>query len=235
MPTVLVTGANRGLGLEFSRQYATQGWHVIACCRSDRDRDELDELASQHAIDVEQLDVSDFAAIDEFAERRNKQPIDLLLNNAGVFGPKAQAEGDFRQTFGSMDYDIWASVLRVNTIAPFKLVEALLANLKLGEQKKVVTISSTMGSIDDTSGGVYAYRSAKCATNMVMASLAKELESDGILFQLLCPGWVSTRMGGEQASVTPEQSVSGMQQRIEEMSADNSGRFVRYNGEAIPW
>lgn len=235
MPTTLITGANRGLGLEFTRQFAHDGWRVIALSRVDPHEGKLRSLAANSDIEIEICDVSDFAAIDALATRRSGQPIDLLINNAGVFGPKAQADNDPRQSFGHVDYSVWLDVLRVNTLAPYKLVEALHQNLVTGNAKKVVTLSSTIGSISGAEPGLYAYRSSKAAVNIVMAALAKDLADSGIAVATFCPGWVNTRMGGEAAPVTPEESVSGMRRLIEGMSLDNTGQFTRFDGETVAW
>lgn len=195
MSTVLITGANRGLGLEFVRQYAEDGWAVVAVCRSNQDQDDLQALAGRFDITLEIVDVTDFDAIDALATKHKNRPIDVLINNAAVFGPKAQGDGDLRQTFGHMDYDIWTDLLRVNLMAPFKLTEALIENLKAGTGKKVVAISATPGSITETGKGLNAYRTTKAGLNMAMATLAEDLKPDGISVALFCPGWVKTPYG----------------------------------------
>ena len=235
MPAVLITGANRGIGLEFVRQYAASGWHVLAICRQPKPGDELAELAATHAIAVQALDVTDFAAIDALSVRWRDTAIDVLINNAGLFGPKAGAEKDLRQSFGHMDYDIWLDVLRTNLMAPTKMAESFLNQVMAGEQKKIVTISSTEGSISSARAGAYAYRTSKAALNMAMASLAAELREKGVALGMYCPGWVKTRMGGPDASISAAESVAGLRKLISELRPENSGRFLRYNGEAIPW
>ena len=235
MPTVLVTGANRGLGLEFARQYAEDGWTVIAITRTDHDAADLKALAGSHDIRIEIADLSDFDAIDALADRIKGQPIDLLINNAAVFGPRAQMDGDLRQSFGFMDYGIWEDLLKVNMMAPFKLTEALFENLKAGAEKKIVTISATPGSITETDKGLNAYRTTKAGVNMAMKTLAKELEDQGFSFALFCPGWVKTRMGTDNAPLTADVSIAGMRGMIAELSAETSGQFRRYNGDTIAW
>ena len=235
MGTVLVTGANRGLGLEFVRQYSDEEWRVIAVCRSETDIESLRGLQAERRINVEIVDVADFAAVDTLAGKYAGEPIDVLINNAGMFGPKARADGDLRQSFGHMDFDIWENILRVNTLAPYKLVESFHGNLKASGEGKVVTLSSTVGSISEAEGGLYAYRSSKAAVNIVTAALAKDLAESGIAVAAFCPGWVSTRMGGEAAPLGPTDSVAGMRKLIEAMNLDNTGQFTRYNGESIPW
>ena len=235
MRTVLVTGANRGIGLEFVKQYASDDDQVIAICRNDDYTDELKIISKKNNILIKLADMSDFQSIDLLQNELSGIPIDIIINNAGVFGPKAQADGDLRQSFGHMNYDVWRKLMDINTLAPYKIVESFIENIRLGKDKKVVTISSSIASIEDVSSGVNAYRASKCAVNMVMASLAMELKDQGIKFALLCPGWVNTRMGGEKAPISPEVSVDGLRNVIDNLSIEQSGKFYRYNGESIPW
>ena len=220
MRTVLVTGANRGIGLEFAKQYASDEDQVIAICRNDDYTDELKIISKKNNIRIKLADMSDFKSIDILQNELSGIPIDIIINNAGVFGPKAQADGDLRQSFGHMNYDVWRKLMDINTLAPYKIVESLIENIRLGKDKKVITISSSIASIEDVSPGVNAYRASKCAVNMVMASLAMELKDQGIKFALLCPGWVNTRMGGEKAPITPEVSVSGLRKVINNLSIE---------------
>ena len=236
MATVLVTGANRGLGLEFTQQYAEEGWAVHACCRFPNEAEELQNIASQYDhVRVHELDVNDFDAIDALAADLAGTSIDVLINNAGVFGPKPYGEGDNRQQFGHIDFDIWNQVFRINTQAPLKMAEAFLEHLKSSDQKKIVSISSTMGSIEETEGGLYAYRTSKSSLTMVMRTLARDLNPLGIAVTAFCPGWVNTRMGSEQAPIDPATSIAGLRQLISELSLDNAGQFTRYNGEVVPF
>jgi NAD(P)-dependent dehydrogenase (short-subunit alcohol dehydrogenase family) len=235
MTTVLITGANRGLGLEMVRQYAADNYQVIACCRDPDGSTELAALAQVRPITIECLDVADFDAIDALANDWAHGPIDILINNAGIFGPKAQAENDWRQSFGHMDYDIWAEVLRTNLMAPVKMAEAFASQVAASELKKIVTLSSAVSAIADTETGLYAYRTSKSAVNMAMATLANELRGQGIAVAVFCPGWVKTSMGGDGASVTPRQSIAGLRQRFDELNLEQSPQLTRYNGEVIPW
>ncbi len=236
MQSVLISGANRGLGLEFARQYVEDGWRVHALCRNPGHATELSRLAgAASSLEILQCDVSDFAAIDRLADALGDQPLDVLINNAGVFGPKRTADNDHRQSFGAIDYDIVMDVLRVNTLAPLKLTEALIDNVLAGEQKKVVTITSALGSIANTTPGLYAYRTSKAAVNMVMATLARELESRGVIVAALNPGWVSTDMGGADADLTADSSVRDMRRIIARLAMDQSGAFLDHDGSEIPW
>jgi NAD(P)-dependent dehydrogenase (short-subunit alcohol dehydrogenase family) len=227
MPTCLITGANRGLGLEFAKQYAADDWKVIATCRKP---DEADALAALEGdIQIYPLDVTDFARVEQLARKLHGEPIDLLINNAGIYGPRVVP-------YNSVDYATWCEVLRANTMAPLKISAAFLDHLSKGRQYKIVTISSKMGSIaDNTSGGVYIYRSSKAALNAVMKSLAIDLRDQGFIVVVLNPGWVRTDMGGPGASIDSFESVAGMRDVIGNLRIEDSGRFLHYDGSEIPW
>ncbi|CAG0960908.1 C-factor [Methylophilaceae bacterium] len=228
-PTLLITGANRGIGLEFVRQYAEAGWQVIACCRWPDDAKALHAIAdgTDDQVEIHPLDVSDFAEIDALALLLQGRQIDLLINNAGVY-----PHGDF----GGTDYEAWAEAFHINTMAPMKMAEAFAGHVASSGLKKIVTLSSKMGRLDDnTSGGSYIYRSTKTAVNMVMKSLAIDLKPMGIAVAALHPGWVQTEMGGPNALIDTQQSVAGLRQVIEQLTLENSGRFVAYDGKVIPW
>ncbi len=227
--TVLITGANRGLGLEFAKQYAEAGWQVIACCRWPDEAKELQALAERSGdqVEIHQLDVADFEEIDALALILQGRAIDLLINNAGVY-PQSD--------FGNVNYEAWAEAFHINSMAPMKMVEAFAGHVAASNLKKIVTVSSKMGSIDDnTSGGSYIYRSTKTAVNMVMKSLAIDLKPKGIASTILHPGWVRTDMGGPNGLIDAPESVAGMRRVIEALTLENSGRFVAYDGKEIPW
>lgn len=231
MPTLLITGANRGLGLEFTRQYAAAGWRVLACCRTPHQATALQALAdaTPGQISLHALDVADLEAIDMLARELRGTPVDLIINNAGIYP-------DRRGGFGQTDYDAWLQAFLVNTMAPMKMVEAFIGNLELGQRKIVATISSKMGSVtDNTSGDCYLYRSSKAATNMVVKSLALDLAARGIRAVVLHPGWVQTDMGGPNALITPAQSIAGMRQVLDRLTDADSGRFISYDGTEVPW
>ena len=226
---LLITGANRGIGLEFVRQYAAAGYRVFACCREPHHAVALTSLAasSGERISLHRLDVSDFRQIEQLAADLHGQAIDLLINNAGIY-PNA--------AFGSLDYDAWHKAFLINTMAPEKMLECFVEHLAASRLRKVATLSSKMGSIaDNGSGGSPLYRSSKAALNMVMKNLAIELKHLGIATCTLHPGWVKTDMGGANALITAEQSVAGMRQVIDRLTAQNSGRFTGYDGQEIPW
>jgi len=228
---VLVTGANRGLGLEFARQYAADGWQVFAACRTPGDAAELKklEMASSGRIRVLPMDVMDVASVKAAALVIGTQPIDLLLNNAGVMGPR-------NDRIGNIDYAAWARVLDANSLGPMRVVEAFVENVAKGSQKKIVTITSGMGSLEDnTSGGAYAYRTSKAAVNMVVRSLALDLAPRGITCIVMNPGWVRSDMGGSGGKLSPAESIKAMRSVIANLRPDDSGKFLNYTGKPYPW
>ncbi len=229
--TVLITGANRGLGLEFSRQYAEAGWRVIAACRAPDAAKELAALALEYnSVQIETLDVADFAQVEALAESLAEEAIDVLLNNAGVYFDKSG------QGLGALDYQAWSRTLWVNAQAPVKIAEAFLPHLERGADKLIVAVSSLMGSIaDNTSGGSLFYRSSKAALNAAMHSLALDLAPRGIGVLILHPGWVKTDMGGPNALIEAAESVAGMRQRIKFFDLSQSGQFIRFDGAIAPW
>jgi len=232
MKTTLITGANRGIGLEFTRQYAADGWRVLACSRQPEKSDALNKLAAQYPelIKVQALDVTDHAQIERLAQALSDESIDLLINNAGIY-PKSDANG-----FGHTDYADWMQAFRTNTMAPLKMAEAFVTHIARSKQKTIVTISSQMGSIaDNNSGGYYLYRTSKAAVNMAVKSLAIDLLLSGITAAVFHPGWVKTDMGGPDALISTEESVSGMRQVIGGLTLADSGKFFAYDGQLLPW
>jgi len=225
---VLITGSNRGIGLEFVRQYAADGWRVLACCRDPEHATELKQLAAtQPQIKVLGLDVADFAQIEALAVQLNDQKIDLLINNAGIY-PGAG--------LSSINSEDWMRAFKVNSMAPLKMAQAFTPHIAHSQLKKIATLSSKMGSIDDNSGGgSYIYRSSKAAVNMVMKSLAIDLKPLAIAVVTLHPGWVLTDMGGANALLDTKTSVSGLRQVIDDLSLSSTGQFIAYDGKAINW
>jgi NAD(P)-dependent dehydrogenase (short-subunit alcohol dehydrogenase family) len=232
MQTTLVTGANRGIGLEFCRQYAADGWRVLACSRYPEKSDALNKLAAQYPelIKIHALDVADHVQIERLAQVLADESIDLLINNAGIY-PDSDKSG-----FGHTDYAEWVQAFRTNTMAPLKMAETFATQITRSQQKTIVTITSQMGSIADNSGGgSYLYRSSKAALNMVVKSLAIDLKPLGITAVVFHPGWVKTDMGGANALITAEQSVSGMRKVIDRLAIADSGKFFGYDGQVISW
>ncbi len=227
MTTILITGANRGLGLEFCRQYADAGANVIAACRKPSAA--LEALAGQSpGLRIEQLDVADPQSITALGPRLAGIPVDILVNNAGIYGPRGQS-------IDQIDAGAWAEVFAVNAIAPLQIIRALLPNLKASGQPRVMTITSRMGSIGETSGGNYIYRSSKSAVNMVMRSLALDMKPTGIAIALIHPGWVRTDMGGPGATLSPAESVTGIRRVIDQLSMAQTGTYFNFDGSTIPW
>jgi len=230
MPSVLITGANRGIGLELVRSFAKDGWRVHAGCRQPDRADELREAAdgSAGAVVVHRLDVTDGLKVEGLARELADQAIDILLNNAGVYGP--------RTGFGDTDENEWPPVLAVNTFGPLRMAEAFVEHVARSRRKLIVNISSTMGSIaENTSGGSYIYRTSKAALNMISKTLSVDLAGRGIAVVALHPGWVKTDMGGPQARITTASSVQGLRRVIDGLTLKDSGRFFDYTGRALPW
>ncbi len=232
MPSVLITGASRGLGLEFTRQYAADGWRVYAACRDPAGARDL--AAVEGDVSAETLDVDNGPQVAALAKKLSDQPIDVLINNAGIYGPKDL-------TRDTIDYDAWGRVFRTNAMSPLAVSAAFAVNVALsgqkkGGQKKIITLSSIMGSIaENDSSGDFIYRSSKAAVNAVMKSLAGDLKSMGITVAVLHPGWVLTDMGGPEAAIDAAQSVTGMRAVIAGLKQSDSGRFLNYDGTEIPW
>ena len=218
MPTVLITGANRGIGLEFARQDSSDGWTVIATARQSSS--ELDALG----VRVEPLDLADADAVASFADR-TEDSLDLFIANAGTNHPM--------NTDGAGNARDWQAMIMVNAIAPYQLGRALLR--RMTPQGKMIAISSGMGSIGENGGGWVPYRTSKAALNMAWSSLALEAKPRGVTCVLFSPGWVKTRMGGSGAEITSEESVSDMRSLIERLTLEDSGRFLRRNGSELPW
>jgi NAD(P)-dependent dehydrogenase (short-subunit alcohol dehydrogenase family) len=226
MATILITGASRGLGLEFVRQYAAEGDRVIAACREPATASALKSIKGD--VRAVALDVADSGSIRALADALNNEPIDILINNAGVYG-KAQS-------LGKMDYAAWEDVFRINTIGPMHLTDALIPRIAAGKRKIVCAITSLMGSIEDNeSGGYYAYRSSKAGLNAVFKSLSLDLKPRGIAAVVLHPGWVKTDMGGPNAPLEAPDSVRGMRAVLAKVTIADTGRFLDYQGREMPW
>jgi NAD(P)-dependent dehydrogenase (short-subunit alcohol dehydrogenase family) len=240
MPTVLVTGATRGLGLELVRQYAADGWTVLACARSPARATALGPLVEGAAglVEVHALDLADHATVEALAARLAGRAIDVLLNAAGTMGRGSFAtEGLAFGRFGSSDFDDWEQVLRVNTIGPMKMAEAFVGHVAASQQKKIVALSSIAGSIGaNRAGSLYAYRASKAALNVIMRSMALDLgKSHGIVAAPIHPGWVRTDMGGPGADIDAATSVAGVRRVIDGLDAARAGRFWAYDGSELPW
>jgi len=242
-PSVLITGSNRGIGLEFVRQYAKLGWRVIATCRSPANANELNALAAKYdGVTVESLDVTDHRAINNLAQKYRGVPIDVLLNNAGMLG-----DPEKQNHFGQLDYAVMEQVYRTNTLGPLKMAEAFLENVAASEQKKIVAITSGTASLasvmprEDMSffTSLYAYRQSKVALNMAMRVLAVDTRNKDILVGILAPGVVETRLlqqaGYGGRGIDPARSVSAVIRNIENLTPETAGRYTLYTGETVPW
>src|SRR3954447_2823591 len=216
MPSVFITGANRGIGLEFARQYSSDGWNVVTTARESSPG--LDALG----VTVKPLDLSDADAVAAFSA---DGPLDLFIANADTNHPM--------NTDGADNARDWQKMMMVNAIAPYQLGKALLP--RMADGGKMVAISSGMGSIGENGGGWVPYRTSKAALNMAWSNLALEAKPRGVTVVALSPGWVKTDMGGAGAEITPEESVSAMRKLIGRLTIDDSGHFLRRDGSELPW
>ncbi|MCU0758270.1 MAG: SDR family oxidoreductase [Steroidobacteraceae bacterium] len=236
--TVLVTGASRGIGFEFVRQYVEAGWTVIATARKPQESSDLVELASRNPkVRLEQLDVVDAASVAALKERLAGVPIDVLINNAG---DTDQFRG---QSFGKLAHDRFGYLMELNAHGPMRVTEALVGNVEAGRQKKILAVSSLAGSFGANGGGMpggYWYKASKAALNVMMLSLAQDLKPRGILVACLSPGQVDTQGYAKRGITMPgmvdiKLSVGGMRKVVDGLTAAQSGTFIRYNGEVQPW
>lgn len=229
--TYFITGCNRGLGLEFVRQLLARGQRVIATCRDIATATDLTALTLKHSgqLSLVEMDVSDEASMREAVALLNDEAIDVFINNAGVYGPRDA-------NFGNVDGPAMAEVLYTNAVAPVLLTQLLIDNVRKGSGKKLVYVSSKMGSIADNGrGGSYIYRSSKTALNSIVKSLALDFAPEGIAVATLHPGWVRTDMGGPNGLIDAPESVSGMLNVIDGLSVANTGQFFNYDGATIAW
>ena len=230
MTNVLITGGNRGIGLELARAYANDGAHVFAFCRDPASAEQLNALASSAngRVTVAGVDVGDGASIAAGKEVMGDAPLDILINNAGVLGGHPQ-------TLESIDFDAWMDALKIMTIGPFRMVQTFLPNLKAASEPKVMTVTSQLAASTWPFGTTYAYSSAKAGVNKVMQTLALDLKGDRIVVSMIHPGWVKTDMGGPGADITPEESAAGIKTVIDGLSMEHTGKFYKWNGDIHPW
>ena len=231
MQTVLITGANRGIGLEQTRAFVARGIRVFATARSPDDADELNVLAASRAdqITVLRYDAADLESPALLKAALGDTPIDLLLANAGA------GSGE-RESFGSVDLQDLIQLIRINALAPLKLAETLADNVARSGRKVMAFQSSQLGSIgNNTSGGLYGYRISKAALNMVAKGISSDLGSRGLIAVAMHPGWVKTRMGGASAPVSVQQCVAGQQRLLDRLTMADSGHFFNYDGTELPW
>mgnify|MGYP003145176686 FL=1 len=221
MATIVITGANRGLGLEMAQQYAAQGWDVIGTAREP---EKAKELGAIDKVTVMQLDAAEDESVENFVQDLGDQPVDLFINNAGIYGPS------------EFDRDQWLDLFNVNVVGPVKLATALKDNVAKSADKKMVVLSSQVGSIaENETGSMMYYRTSKAAVNQAWNCLAQQWKDEGLTLAMMHPGWVQTDMGGENADLTPQESVEGMRSVIDGLTHDQNGKFYDYSGREIPW
>ena len=234
--TVLVTGANRGLGLEYCRQLAASGWRVLAGTREPDRATELQSLARawHDHVRILRLDVVDEAEVQAVVQELRGQSLDMLINNAGTFGPEGSPEGMRYQSLTNMDYEIWRNILEVNLLAPFRLTVALAASLRLARRPVVIMLSSDLGSIaNNRLGHSHAYRTSKAGLNMLTKGIANEWRD--LITVAVAPGWCKTELGGDDAEIDPADSVRAQLQTFAALTADHNGRFIDRFGAPVAW
>lgn len=228
---VLITGANRGIGLEMVKYAMEQGWRVFACCRNPHNADKLFNIAklSNGQISVHIADMVELGTLQALSYELRNDPIDMLINNAGIYGSD-------KNKFGSVDVDSWLQTFQINSIAPLKMVETFVGQLDMGKRKVVACMSSKMGSMADNGyGSSYIYRSSKAALNAVVKSLSIDLKDQGIISVALHPGWVKTDMGGPNAEITTRDCVEQLFSHLAALTIEDSGRFIDIDGSDVPW
>lgn len=236
--TYVITGANRGIGLALAKEAASRGHRVIATTRDPERSNELVAAASASRghIEVRPLEVTGAASAEAFARDLGERPVDVLINNAGIYGRGAFATSMPEQSFESMDFDLWSTVLATNLLAPFRITQLLLPHLLRSSRPRVVMMSSDLGSIGNNKmGQSHAYRTSKAALNMVTRGLARDLQAKGVSVVSMAPGWCRTDLGGPQAPLDPADSARGQIAIFEKLTAAESGTFVNFRGEPVPW
>lgn len=225
MATILITGANRGIGLELTKRYAQAGNHVLACCREPDKAEHLRDLENVRVLGVT---VADGDSVANLKSEIGDRPIDLLINNAGTPGPAKQSADE-------MDFEGWADAFAVNTMAPFRMLQTFRENVKAADNGKIITITSQMGALDLNWPVMYAYCSSKAAVNKIMRMVSLDLAPDGTAVALIHPGHVKTDMGGAGAEIEVEESAAGIMSVIEGITLEGTGCFMKWNGEVHPW
>ena len=236
MPTVMVTGANRGIGYEHVVQYAQKKWKVIACTREPEKAIELLQLQDTYGTNfiIEKLEVTNHKEVDELAKKHNNTAIDILINNAGTGGPEGMPGSMDYQKIDNMDYQIWRDILEVNLLAPFKVATSFRKQISISEKKTLIMMSSDLGSVyQNTFGGLYSYRASKSGLNVVSKGMSNEWKD--IIVVTLAPGWCRTHLGGAEAEIDPGDSVEEQQKMFESLTESDSGKFLDRFGNEVPW
>ena len=228
MTTILVTGTNKGIGLEITRQLSLRGDRVIACCRRSVEATALAKLDGD--IDIQEVSVGQDESVSQLANRLKGISIDTIINNAGTMGPEAK-----RQSVLDMDFSGWADTFNINAMGPVRVMQALLPNLKMAESPKVITVTSQMGALSLDMTSAHAYCSSKAALNKFMRLASIDLKPEGIAVGLVHPGWVRTDMGGPRAHLSPKESAAGCIAVTDALNLENTGRFWKWNGETHEW
>jgi|TARA_Y100001949_G_scaffold141631_1_gene123832 NAD(P)-dependent dehydrogenase (short-subunit alcohol dehydrogenase family) len=236
MPTVMVTGANRGIGYEHVAQYAQKKWNVIACARQPEKAIELLQLQDKYGANfiIEELEVTNHKQVDDLSQKHSNTTIDILINNAGTGGPEGMPGAMDYQKIDNMDYQIWRDILEVNLLAPFKVATSFHKQISISDKKTLIMMSSDLGSVSqNTFGGLYSYRASKSALNIVAKGMSNEWKD--IIVVALAPGWCRTYLGGAEAEIDPMDSVEDQQKMFESLTETDSGKFLDRFGNEVPW
>ena len=236
MPTVMVTGANRGIGYEHVAQYAQKKWNVIACARQPEKAIELLQLQDKYGANfiIEELEVTNHKQVDDLSQKHSNTTIDILINNAGTGGPEGMPGAMDYQKIDNMDYQIWRDILEVNLLAPFKVATSFHKQISISDKKTLIMMSSDLGSVSqNTFGGLYSYRASKSALNIVAKGMSNEWKD--IIVVALAPGWCRTYLGGAEAEIDPMDSVEDQQKMFESLTETDSGKFLNRFGNEVPW
>jgi len=236
MPTVMVTGANRGIGYEHVAQYARKQWKVIACARQPEKAIELLQLQDKYGANfiIEELEVTNHKQVDDLSQKHSNTAIDILINNAGTGGPEGMPGAMDYQKIDNMNYQIWRDILEVNLLAPFKVATSFHKQISISDKKTLIMMSSDLGSVSqNTFGGLYSYRASKSALNIVAKGMSNEWKD--IIVVALAPGWCRTYLGGAEAEIDPMDSVEDQQKMFESLTETDSGKFLDRFGNEVPW
>jgi len=236
MPTVMVTGANRGIGYEHVAQYAQKKWNVIACARRPEKAIELLQLQDKYGANfiIEELEVTNHKQVDDLSQKHSNTTIDILINNAGTGGPEGMPGAMDYQKIDNMNYQIWRDILEVNLLAPFKVATSFHKQISISDKKTLIMMSSDLGSVSqNTFGGLYSYRASKSALNIVAKGMSNEWKD--IIVVTLAPGWCRTYLGGAEAEIDPMDSVEDQQKMFESLTESDSGKFLDRFGNEVPW
>jgi NAD(P)-dependent dehydrogenase (short-subunit alcohol dehydrogenase family) len=236
MSTVMVTGANRGIGYEHVAQYAQKKWKVIACARQPEKAIELLQLQDKYGANfiIEELEVTNHKQVDDLSQKHSNTAIDILINNAGTGGPEGMPGAMDYQKIDNMNYQIWRDILEVNLLAPFKVATSFHKQISISDKKTLIMMSSDLGSVSqNTFGGLYSYRASKSGLNIVAKGMSNEWKD--IIVVALAPGWCRTYLGGAEAEIDPMDSVEDQQKMFESLTESDSGSFLDRFGNEVPW